>query len=133
MKEQEILFRAKRIDKDLFVEGDLIHGVGYKEGRMYILPIVKNLAYLDNCHLLDGYEVIPETVGQFTGKTIQTTTPVNVFVGDKVLVMGTYRAGIYETEVIKSTFGFTLKENKTHLNDSKCILKVTQVLGSIHD
>lgn len=64
---REILFRGK--DKDgNWVEGDLIHGVGYyKSGKLFILPIKYNLAYVPNCDPLDGVEVIHETVGQFTG------------------------------------------------------------------
>ena len=69
MKTRHFLFRAKRSDNGEFVEGDLIHGVSVKKGKMYILPIVSNLAYLKGCDPLDGYEVVPETVTQFTGVT----------------------------------------------------------------
>lgn len=64
-----IKFKGKRVDYDEWVEGDLIHGVGWKQGKIYILPLVKNLASIKNCNPLDGCEVIPETVGQFTGLT----------------------------------------------------------------
>jgi len=64
---REILFRGKRIDNKKFVEGDLIHGVGGKYGKMYILPITH--IYPQDCNDLDGYDVYPETVGQFTGLT----------------------------------------------------------------
>ena len=49
---------------------------------MYILPIVSNLACLKGCHPLDGYEVIPETVAQFTGVTDKNG--IKVFEGDVV-------------------------------------------------
>lgn len=62
-----IKFRGKDILSGDLVYGDLIHEVGSKNGRMYILPTVVNLAYVKNCHPLDGVEVDPETVGQFTG------------------------------------------------------------------
>lgn len=64
---REILFRGKRVDNGEWVEGDLIHGVGWKKDKLYILPIVENLAYLPGCHPLDGFEIVTETVGQFTG------------------------------------------------------------------
>lgn len=62
---REIKFRGKRIDKDVFVFGDLLTGMGYKKGKFYILPHLTY--YPGDCNSLDGYEVIPETVGQFTG------------------------------------------------------------------
>ena len=62
-----IEFRGKDIISGKFVYGDLIHGVGSKHDKMFILPTVVNLAGIENCHPLDGVEVDPETVGQFTG------------------------------------------------------------------
>ena len=82
MKTRPFLFRAKRSDNGEFVEGDLIHGVSVKKGKMYILPIVSNLAYLKGCDPLDGYEVTPETVTQFTG--ITDKNGIKVFEGDIV-------------------------------------------------
>ena len=82
MKTRPFLFRAKRADNSEFVEGDLIHGVSVKRGKMYILPIVSNLAYLKGCDPLDGYEVIPETVTQFTGVTDKNG--IKIFEGDVV-------------------------------------------------
>ena len=82
MKTRPFLFRAKRADNGEFVEGDLIHGVSVKKGKMYILPIVSNLAYLKGCDPLDGYEVTPETVTQFTG--ITDKNGIKVFEGDIV-------------------------------------------------
>ncbi len=82
MKTRPFLFRAKRADNGEFVEGDLIHGVSVRMGRMYILPIVSNLAYLKGCDPIDGYEVTPETVTQFTGITDKNGT--KVFEGDVV-------------------------------------------------
>ena len=79
---REYLFRGKRTDNGEWVEGDLIHGVSVKKGKMYILPIVSNLAYLKGCDPLDGYEVIPETVSQFTGLTDKNGT--KIFDGDIV-------------------------------------------------
>ena len=82
MTARHFLFRAKRTDNGEFVEGDLIHGVSVKKGKMYILPIVSNLAYLKGCDTLDGYEVTPETVTQFTGVTDKNG--IKVFEGDVV-------------------------------------------------
>ena len=64
---REIEFRGKDIISGELVKGDLIHGVGDKCGKVFILPIRVNLAYVKNCDPLDGVEVNPESVGQFTG------------------------------------------------------------------
>lgn len=62
---RKIKFRGKRVDNGEWVYGDLIHGVSSKAGKMYILPVTH--IYPQGCNDLDGWNVIPETVGQFTG------------------------------------------------------------------
>lgn len=74
---REKLFRAKRTDNREWVEGDLIHGVGDKKGKMFILPITP--IYPTDCNNLDGYQVDPETVGQFIGTNCKGT---KIFEGD---------------------------------------------------
>jgi hypothetical protein len=64
---REILFRGYGISSNEWIEGDLIHGVGSKLGNVYILPNKINLAYVKNCDPLDGVQVHPDSVGQFTG------------------------------------------------------------------
>ncbi|MDD3229602.1 MAG: YopX family protein [Oscillospiraceae bacterium] len=61
---RQIKFRAKNKQGD-WVYGDLIHGVGSKSGKIYILPVQH--IYPKGCNELDGWDVNPETVGQFTG------------------------------------------------------------------
>ena len=57
-----IKFRGKRIDNGEWVYGDLITGQGAKYGNMYILP--QTQFYPSGCNDLDGWNVIPDTVGQ---------------------------------------------------------------------
>ena len=57
---REIKFRARRTDKDEFVFGDLLTGMGYKKGKFFILPHLSY--YPSDCKSVDGYEVIPETI-----------------------------------------------------------------------
>jgi len=64
-----IKFRGKRIDNGKLVEGDLIHGVNHKKGKMFILPIRDGIMALGHgLDPLDGYEVRPDSVGLFTGQ-----------------------------------------------------------------
>lgn len=64
--ERKIKFRGKDKDNN-WVNGDLIHGVNTKKGNLYILPLEHNLAYIPNCHYLDGVKIENKTIGQFTG------------------------------------------------------------------
>ncbi len=64
---RQIIFRGKCVESGEWVEGDVIHGVNLKKDKMYILPLVKNLAYVKHCDPIDGVEILHETVSQFTG------------------------------------------------------------------
>lgn len=82
---REILFRAITTCNHELVYGDLIHGVGKKNGKIYILPIIENFVYVktkEKPNPIDGYEVIPETVGQFTGLTDTKNNNRKIFEGD---------------------------------------------------
>lgn len=58
-----ILFRGKRVDNGELVEGYLI----VKEKQYFIIQDSWREPVLTMCMLVDDNEVIPETVGQFTG------------------------------------------------------------------
>jgi YopX protein len=73
--ERQILFRGKTSKGD-WVFGDLIQDLS---DWYAILPIECEKISLDSC-----IEVIPETIGQFTGMT--DNNGVNIFEGDKVKV-----------------------------------------------
>lgn len=79
---RDIKFRGRCIKSNDWVFGDLIHGVGSKNGNVYILPNEVNLAYVKHCDPLDGVRVNTEMVGQLTG--IKDRKGNDIYVGDIV-------------------------------------------------
>jgi len=125
----EIEFRG--IDKisGEFVFGDLIHGVGSKNGNIYILPRKINLAYVKNCDPLDGVKVIPETVGQYTG--LKDKNGIKIFSGDWIKSAPGYTSYIeFKDGAFMSIY--THPEDGEELLIIDLDLKNVEVIGNIH-
>jgi uncharacterized phage protein (TIGR01671 family) len=131
---REILFRGKRTDNGEWVEGHLIW---YEDGRARITP-----RHIDIfCHKRDeriiqhtAYEVIPETIGQYTGLTAKNNKNGNkIFEGDIVKYGNTIHKVIFEQRNGTAYFGLVYNELETlpfgHYQD----LKQIEVIGNIHD
>lgn len=121
--DREILFRGKRVDNGEWVEGDLLHG--------YCAEKSTDIASIDiSCTV----EVIPETVGQYTGLTDESGK--KIFEGD--IVTGLFNFGLIINSICEFNDGsFGLKARQCgaehfHPFTSMCNISY-DVIGNIHD
>lgn len=115
---RKILFRGKTV-KEQWAYGLLAH--------------IGNAWYISNkAGVATAYEVIPSTVGQYTGLTDKNGT--KIFEGDIVRVFDVWCGGVKKVVWWESEASFKLsKDGKTYLCLDTSIEKGCKVIGNIHD
>lgn len=129
---REILFRGKTAGGE-WVQGDL-HNAKWKydeEPTLLIWP--KNIELEEHYEFFESIEVIPETVGQYTGLTDKNGT--KIFEGDIVLFPWGEKREVFSVEFVEGEFEAIPKRKST---DIWCIrigsyAPEFEVIGNIHD
>lgn len=119
---REILFRGKRKDNGKWVEG---HYGEYYSGKENVscISISKETISVSLC-----YDVIPETVGQYTGLTDKNG--VKIFEGDICWFYGgDYYSGLWEQNAIVAITDMTDDEQTHYLKNAE----YCEVIGNIYD
>ena len=112
---REILFRGKRLANGKWVYG----GFHSRFQRSFIIGMSQSMR-------IDGTELIPETVGQYTGLTDKNGT--KIFEGDIVK----HPIGTFIVKFLNGTFLSSLTETN-YLSFLCAIHNRSEVIGNIHD
>lgn len=140
---REILFRGKRVDNEKWIEGSLVNNIFFRVSTSVWVTYIINPDEYEEYDGMEDIEVIPETVGQFTGLTDKNG--VKIFEGDILCANSgrewdngicikylQYAPVVYNPQ--KARFQISGKIGQSH----KALNQVTNnyhatVVGNIHD
>ena len=119
----EILFRGKRTDCGEWVEGDLIQA--FRGNQLSVCSI---MPYTPTAYC---WKVDPETVGQFTGLTVNNG--VRIFDGDIVECVSDDERAVISWLKYFACFGLSFDGWCCGFNDYDFSPNDFKVIGNIHD
>lgn len=123
--EREILFRGKRVGNGEWTEGLYSIGTICSKGDFYLAPVIRKKP--QKRFDTDWDEVIPETVGQYTGLTDKNG--VRIFEGDILSENGEHFIVVYDNKWAKFKLQYIHAIQYPEWN--RGILM--KVIGNVHD
>lgn len=127
--QREIKFRGQRVDNKEWVYGTAMLWNGYAQ-------IFVHHHMVNNNWVVDKYNVIPSTVGQYVRTDMYGGVTIDFYDGDIVMVQIPYREDLVKGEIYydNSACAFRIKLHRDGgvYIDWLTVLTVRQVIGSIH-
>ena len=124
---REILFRGARVCDGHFVNGSLVEVNGECDSNESVPHIV--ISYGPDT--FDWFEVVPETVGQFTGMTDKNGT--KIFEGDIVKEKYKINERLYYIVWDNDYFALRAESEYTSYQLDELLLSHCEVIGNIYD
>lgn len=131
MRMREILFRGKRKDDGEWVEGYFLKSIFFEDDAQHdIIATKDNGLYYSTGDFYDFWEVIPETVGQYTG--FKDKKGRLIFEGDIILLKAYGDKYVGEVKFVDGIFGVSCKFYTAQIGYAVINCKPI-VIGNIHD